>query len=266
MFVKPQAKSVLITGAATGIGKDTARSLLERGHKVYATTQYDSQVAPLQEALGPNAIVFKLDIADADDRATIADLDLDVLINNAGQGEAGSLAEIDLDRVRRLFEVNLFSSLAPTQIDIKSMIRPAAGTIVFNSSAARRIPLPFLMPYSMTKFALSAAAAGLRSEMKTLGKKIHICVVEPGAYHTGFNQRLSDSRFEWMKNGSIFSDKQIEEMKADADRSFRWVESRSTASIVRKIVSAAEAKRPRLRYVAPWSTALAVRVLRTFGV
>lgn len=266
MFVKPQAKSVLITGAATGIGKDTARSLLERGHKVYATTQYDAQVAPLQEALGSNAVVFKLDIADADDRATIANLDLDVLINNAGQGESGSLAEIDLDRVRRLFEVNVFSPLALTQIAIRSMIQREGGTIVFISSVAGRIPLPFLMPYSMTKFALSAAAAGLRREMKTLDKGIHISVVEPGAYHTGFNQRLSDSRFEWMKNGSIFSQKQIEDMKTDSDRTFRWTESTSLSSIVKRIVSASEANTPRLRYVAPWPTALLVRLLRIFGV
>lgn len=266
MLVRPNARSILITGAGTGIGRDTARSLLERGHKVYATTHHDAQVAPLQDALGRSAVVFKLDITLPEDRAKIADLDLDVLINNAGQGESGSLAEIDLDRVRRLFEVNLFSSLELTQIAIRSMIRRGGGTIIFISSVAGRIPLPFLMPYSMTKFALSAATAGLRREMKTLGKGIHVCVVEPGAYHTGFNQRLSDSRFEWMKNGSIFSEKQIEGMKTDAERMFRWTESKSTSSIVKKIVSASEAKTPRLRYVAPLSTALAVRVLRIFGV
>lgn len=168
--------------------------------------------------------------------------------------------------MRRLFEVNLFSSLALTQIAIAGMIRRGGGTIVFISSVAGRFPFPFMMPYSMTKFALSAAAAGLRSEMKTLGKGIHVSVVEPGAYHTGFNQRLSDSRFAWMRNGSIFSDAQIAKMKRDADRTFRWTESKSTASIVKKIVAAAEAKRPRLRYVAPWATALGVRLLRILGV
>lgn len=265
MFEKAKARSILITGAGTGIGKDTARSWLERGHKVFATVQHDSQVAPLQAALGDSAVVFRLDITSPEDREKITDLDLDVLINNAAQGESGSLAEIDLEKVRRLFEVNLFSSLELTQIAIRSMIRRGGGTIVFISSVAGRIPLPFLMPYSMTKFALSAAAAGLRSEMKTLGKGIHVCVVEPGAYHTGFNQRLSDSRFEWMRQGSIFSESQIEEMKTDADRSFRWTESKSTASIVKKIVAASEAKAPRLRYVAPFSTAIAVRLLRILG-
>ena len=262
----PRTKSILITGAGTGIGKDTAKALLDRGHKVYATTHHAAEVAPLQDALGPDAVVFQLDITVPEDRAKIADLELDVLINNAGQGESGSLAEIDIDRVRRLFEVNLFSSLELSQIAIASMIRRGGGTIVFISSVAGRIPLPFLMPYSMTKFALSAAAAGLRQEMKTLGKGIHVSVVEPGAYHTGFNQRLSDSRFEWMRKGSIFSEKQIAKMKADADRTFRWTESKSTVSIVKRIVAASEARAPRLRYVAPIPTALFVRLLRIFGV
>jgi len=266
MQTSPKQKSILITGAGTGIGKDTAKSLLARGHKVYATTHHEAEVAPLQEALGSRAVVFKLDVTVPEDRAKIADLDIDVLINNAAQGESGSLAEIDLDKVRRLFEVNLFASLELAQIAIKPMIHRGGGTIIFISSVAGRIPLPFLMPYSMTKFALSAAAVGLRQEMKTLDKGIHVSVVEPGAYHTGFNQRLSDSRFEWMQHGSIFSQAQITQMKTDADRSFRWTEAKSTASIIKKIVSASEARRPRRRYVAPWPTALAVRLLRIFGV
>lgn len=92
MAERSKPKSILITGAGTGIGKDTATALLARGHKVYATTHHVAEVAPLQEVLGGDAIVFKLDITDPDDRAKIAALDLDVLINNAAQGESGSLA------------------------------------------------------------------------------------------------------------------------------------------------------------------------------
>ncbi len=260
------AKTILITGAGTGIGKAAAAALLARGHAVYATTHHDDEIAPLQQALGPGATVFRLDITDPADRARLADLPLDVLINNAGQAESGSLAEIDMDRVRHLFEVNLFSTLELTQTAIPPMIARGGGTVIFVSSVAGRIPLPFLMPYAMTKFALSAGAAGLRSEMQTLGKGIQVCLIEPGAYDTGFNRRMAESRYEWMARDSLFSEDQIAKMKSDSRRLLGRAEIASLDSITAKIVTAAEARRPRLRYVAPWYIAGLVRVLRALGV
>ncbi|MGD9019865.1 MAG: SDR family NAD(P)-dependent oxidoreductase [Desulfuromonadales bacterium] len=259
-------KTVLITGAGTGIGKDAARKLLERGHRVIATTHQEAEVASLQEQLGAGATVFKLDITAAEDRAKVADLEVDVLINNAALGESGSLAEIDVNRIRTLFEVNLFSSLELTQIAIRGMIKRGGGTVIFISSIAGRIPTAFMMPYGMTKFAVSAAAAGLREEMKTLGKGIHVSVVEPGPFRTGFNQAMSNSRFEWMEDESLFTPAQIKKMKADSDRLLNMTESKSTNSIVNKIVRATEANKPRLRYVAPWHIAFLVRLLRIFGI
>lgn len=260
-------KTILITGAGTGIGKDAAKSLVARGHTVYATTYAPAEVAPLQAELGPAARVFKLDITNADDRQKIADLDLDVLINNAAQNLSGSLAEVNIDRVRQLFEVNLFASLELTQIAIRSMIARSGGTVIFMSSITGRIPEPFVMPYSMTKFAISAAAAGLREEMKALGKGIHVSVIEPGPYNTGFNQTLLRSQFEAIeKEGSLFSRAQIEARKKASESRLRILEVGSTDTIVRKIVTAAEAKKPRLRYVAPWTFALLVRLLRIVGV
>ena len=261
-----KSKSILITGAGTGLGKDAATFLLSRGHTVYATTHHEGEVESLQAELGAGAQVFKLDVTDADDRAKIADLELDVLINNAGQSQSGSLAEIDIDRVRKLFEVNLFSSLELTQIAIKGMIARGGGTIVFMSSITGRIPAAFMMPYSMTKFAISAAAAGLREEMETLGKGIHVSVVEPGPYNTGFNQKMSESRFEWMEKGSLFSKEQIEKMRSGTARALNLAESKSTASVVKKMAAAAEADKPKLRYVAPWRFAVLVRMMRIFGV
>jgi short-subunit dehydrogenase len=260
-------KTILITGAGTGIGKDAAKRLAARGHKVYATTYADAEVPVLQAELGTGANVFKLDITSAEDRAQIAALDLDVLINNAAQSLSGSLAEVKIDRVRRLFEVNLFSSLELTQIAIRSMIARGGGTVIFMSSITGRVPEAFVMPYSMTKFAISAAAAGLREEMKVLGKGIHVSVVEPGPYNTGFNQKLVSTQFEAMdQEGSLFTRAQLEARKKAADKRLRLLEVGSTDTIVRKIVLAAEAKEPKLRYVAPWTFALLVRLLRIFGV
>ena len=260
-------KTILITGAGGGIGKDAAKRLVARGHLVYATTFSEAEVPAVQAELGPAAHVFKLDVTSAEDREKIANLVLDVLVNNAAQALSGSLAEVKIDRVRRLFEVNLFGSLELTQIAIRSMIPRGGGTIIFMSSITGRVPEPFVMPYSMSKFAISAAAAGLREEMKVLGKGIRVSVVEPGPYNTGFNQRLVGSQFEAIeKEGSLFSRDQIEAQKKATDARLRLLEVGSTDTVVRKIVAAAEAKDPKLRYVAPWTFALLVRILRIIGV
>ena len=173
-------KTILITGAGTGIGKDAAFALALRGHRVLATTQTQAQSDVLRiEAANRNAVleIFKLDITLEADREAIAAYPIDVLLNNAGMGESGSLAEVDMQRVRQIFEVNLFATLALTQVALRGMIAREKGTVLFVSSIAGRVPMPFLMPYSMSKFALSAAGAGLRAEMDHLKQKIQIAII-----------------------------------------------------------------------------------------
>ena len=261
-------KTILITGAGSGIGRDAAFALAARGHRVLATTFSLAQADALRaEAARRNVVleVHKLDITDALDRAQVLDWPVDVLLNNAGMGESGSLAEVDMERIRRVFEINVFATLALTQLALRGMIARQRGTVLFVSSIAGRLPMPFLMPYSMTKFALSAAAAGLREEMDQLGKGVQVAVIEPGAIHTGFNQQMSDSKYAWMDEKSYFYG-QMAAMKAKEKRTFAFLEARSTHSIVAKIVQASEAARPRLRYVAPWAQGVMVRLARIFGV
>ena len=262
------SKTILITGAGTGIGKDTAFALAQRGHRVLATTQTEAQALTLKQAAraqGLHLEAFKLDITLAGDRELLSQHRVDVLINNAALGESGSLAEVDMARVRQLFEVNLFATLELTQVALRQMIERGSGSVLFISSIAGRVPLPFLMPYSMTKFALSAAAAGLRAEMDQLKKNVHITVIEPGAIHTGFNQAMTDSKYAWMGPSSYFAH-QADAMKKQERITFHWLEAKTTRSIVKAIVKASEAKRPRLRYVAPWIQGFGVRLARILGV
>lgn len=261
-------KTILITGAGTGIGRDAAFALAARGHRVIAATYDDAQAEALRGecARRKQALdVIKLDITSPADRAQVAPLALDVLINNAGLGESGSLAEVDMARVRRCFEVNLFATLELTQLALKGMIERRSGTVLFVSSIAGRVPMPFLMPYSMTKFALSAAGAGLRAEMDQLGRNVQVALIEPGAIHTGFNQAMTDKKYDWMGPQSYFS-AQAARMKAKEARVFAFIEAKDTRSIVAQIVKASEASRPKLRYVAPWIQGFMVRLARIFGV
>ena len=262
------SKTILITGAGSGIGRDAAFALAARGHRVLATTFTEDQANALraesqtrQQAMD----VFKLDITCAADRDKTLDFEIDVLINNAAIGESGSLAEVDMNRVRQTFEVNVFSTLELSQTVLRGMIDRQRGTVLFVSSIAGRIPMPFLMPYSMTKFALSAAGAGLREEMDVLGRNVHIALIEPGAIHTGFNQAMTERKYEWMSKTSYFKDIATQ-LKTKERRTFRFLEARTTGSIVKKIIQATEARRPSLRYVAPWAQGFMVRLARIFGI
>ena len=262
------SKTILITGAGTGIGRDAAFALAARGHRVIATTQTEAQAATLRadsRTATAGLEVFALDITQAADRERLRPLPLDVLINNAAIGDSGSLAEVDVDRIRKTFEVNVFATLELTQVALVGMIERERGTVLFISSIAGRIPMPFLMPYGMTKFAVSAAAAALRAEMDELGRHVQVAVIEPGAIHTGFNQAMADRKYEWMDRQSYFSGRTAA-MRAKERGVFSRVEATSTRSIVTQIVKAAEARRPRLRYVAPWLHGAVVRWLRILGV
>ena len=261
-------KTILITGAGSGIGLDTALALAARQHRVIATTIDEAQALTLKAMAltkGLSLEVFKLDITSAQDREKILSLELDVLINNAGVGESGSLAEVDIDRIRHVFEVNLFGTLALTQLALRGMIQRQRGTVLLVSSIAGRIPMPFLMPYSMSKFALSAAGAGLRAELQQLRCGVHVALIEPGAIHTGFNQAMTESKYAWMGKQSYFS-AHVARLKAEEKRTFQFLEAKTTQSIVSQIVKAAEAKKPKLRYVAPWIQGFGVRLALIFVV
>lgn len=108
-------RTILITGAGTGIGRDTAFALAERGHAVVASTYDEAQADALRaECLKrrQSINVFEMDITSAADRVQVAPLTIDVLINNAAIGDSGSLAEVDVNRIRRTFEVNARAPLS----------------------------------------------------------------------------------------------------------------------------------------------------------
>jgi hypothetical protein len=101
--------------------------------------------------------------------------------------------------------------------------------------------------------------------MDQLKKNVHIAVIEPGAIHTGFNQTMTYSKYAWMGSTSYFAH-QAEKMQKQERATFKFLEARSTRGIVTQIVKAAEASRPKLRYVSPWIQGLGVRLARIFGV
>jgi NAD(P)-dependent dehydrogenase (short-subunit alcohol dehydrogenase family) len=192
-------KTVMITGAGSGFGKGASLALAERGHTVIATTETEAQAEALR-AEAPQLTVEKVDITTSD-VAKAAAWDIDVLINNAGAGQTGPMADVPLDRVRRLFEVNVFGTLAVTQAVLPRMVARGSGRIIIVSSIAGVVVGPSFGPYSMTKHALEAMGKAMRAELA--GQGIDVTLLNPGPYLTGFNDRMADSMWEWFGDRAL---------------------------------------------------------------
>lgn len=192
-------KTVMVTGAGSGFGKLASVALAERGHQVIATTETDEQARALSAELA-ELEVHRLDIT-SEDVVRASRWELDVLINNAGVGQTGPMADVPLDRIRRLFEVNVFGTLAVTQQVLPSMIRRGSGRIIIVSSIAGVLSAPTFGPYSMTKHALEAMGKAMRGELAPLG--IDVTLLNPGPYQTGFNDRMAASMWEWFGESSL---------------------------------------------------------------
>lgn len=194
------SKTVMITGAGSGFGKGTAIALAARGHKVIATTETAEQASDLRKD-APQLQVEKLDITSASDVAGASKFDVDVLINNAGAGQTGPMADVPMARVRHLFEVNVFGTLAITQALLPKMAERGSGRIIIVSSIAGVMAGPSFGPYSMTKHALEAMGKSMRAELAPSG--IDVTLINPGPYNTGFNDRMAASMWEWFGEGAI---------------------------------------------------------------
>jgi len=193
------SKTVLVTGAGSGFGRGVSHALAARGHRVIATTETDEQADELR-ADSPALTVIRMDVT-TDDVERARDYDIDVLIDNAGVGQTGPMADVPMDRVRQLFEVNVFGTLAVTQVALRGMVARGSGRVIIVSSIAGVISGPAFGPYSMTKHALEAMGKAMRAELAPQG--IDVTLLNPGPYLTGFNDRMADSMWEWFSDDSL---------------------------------------------------------------
>lgn len=188
------SRNVLITGAGSGFGRGAAIELARRGHRVIATVLNDAQAQELAAA-EPGLSVVKLDIARPEDVARVDGWDIDVFLANAGVGQTGPLAVIPEERLRAVFEVNVFGTVAVTQRVAAQMRRKRAGRIIIMSSIGGVRAGVGTGPYTMTKHALQAFGTVLRLELAPFG--VDVCLINPGPYSTGFNDRMAHNPGDW---------------------------------------------------------------------
>ncbi len=180
---------VLITGASSGFGRETARLLLARGFKVYGTSRNPS-AKPQETGVG----MIALDV-DSDDsvRHGVKELfdetgRLDVLVNNAGYVLTGGAEETSIAEAKAQLDTDFFGPVRMAKAVLPAMRKQGSGQIINISSMAAFLPVPFEGYYAAAKAALLAWSEALRHEVKSLG--IKISVIEPGFFKTN----LGDAR------------------------------------------------------------------------
>ena len=241
-------KTVLITGASSGIGKETARQLIREGYLVYAAARRLEKMADLQ-AIG--GIPLQMDITREEDiQAVVSRIEqdrggIDILINNAGFGLYGAMEDIPLDEARYQFEVNLFGLARLTQLALPYMRAQRAGTIVNISSVGGKIYTPLGSWYHATKHALEGWSDSLRLELKPFD--IHVVIVEPGLISTEFSDVLAGPMGQHSADGPY---REMVQAVASAAGGGNGLSYSPPAVIAATISQALKARRPRTRYAA----------------
>ena len=187
-------KTILITGASSGIGKATAQRFQAEGWNVIATMRDPAMGGDL--ASQDRVQVARLDVTDAGTISAavaggIARFGrIDVLVNNAGYGAYGPLEAFSTDRIRRQFDTNVIGLLEMTKAVLPQMRANRTGTIVNISSIGGQITFPLGTLYHGTKFAVEGLSEALHYELEPLG--IRVRIVEPGMIRTDFGGRSFD--------------------------------------------------------------------------
>lgn len=208
-------KNVLITGISSGIGAHLAQFLAKNGYRILGTCRSMSKI---DNSILTNAHInlFELQLEDEQSminafnqiRETIKDKGLYALINNAGMVLPGAIEDINVDEMKALFQVNVFSAVKLIQLCIPELRRYGAGSRIINmSSVSGLFAAPFLGVYASSKFAIEALSDSLRREMTIQG--IKVILIEPGpirtqiwSKHLGIEKKYPDSSFlSFLKEG-----------------------------------------------------------------
>lgn len=184
------SKTWLITGASRGLGRALAEAVLESGDRLLATAREPASLQPLQQQYGAAVLTAPLDVTDpaAAQAAIQSAVDhfggVDVLVNNAGYGDIGSVEDTSLEDFRRQIEANLFGTIIVTKAAIPVMREQRRGHIIQFSSVGGRVGAPGRAAYSAAKWAIEGFSEVLAQEMALIGVKVTI--VEPGGFRTDF--------------------------------------------------------------------------------
>lgn len=250
-------RSVLITGCSSGIGLASARTLKDRGWRVFATARTPADLARLKDEIGVESL--HLDYTAPDTIASISDHVLDAtdgtltaLFNNGAYGQPGAVEDVPPDALRAQFEANVIGWHDLTQRLIPAMRARGEGRIVQCSSVLGLIAAPYRGAYCASKFAVEALSDALRMELAGTG--IHVSLIEPGPIATRFVEHALEHYrrnidLENSAHREIYRAR-LAQMEQGGQTTFKL----PPEAVVKKLIHALEAKRPKARYYVTFPT------------
>lgn len=239
---------VLVTGASSGIGRETAILLAKTGHVVYGAAR---RLEKLQELSKYGVIPLVLDVTkeyscqNALQQILNQQGTLDILINNAGYGSYGAVEDVPLTEAQRQLDVNVFGAIRLTQMVLPLFRRQHRGRVIMISSIAGRLTGPFGGWYHASKYALEALSDALR--METAGQGIWVSIVEPGLVRTPWGHIAADHLAASARRGPYA--RLAEQAARGIHRLYdkKWLTS--PVEVARTIFLAVNAAQPQARYL-----------------
>jgi NAD(P)-dependent dehydrogenase (short-subunit alcohol dehydrogenase family) len=208
-------KSVVVTGASTGIGWATAKMLLDRGFRVFGSVRKQADADRLKGEFGANFTPLLFDVTDEpavlaaarDVRAALNGEKLAGLVNNAGIAVAGPVLGLSADEFRRQMDVNVIGPIIATQafgplLGADASLKGTPGRIVMISSVAGQNGNPLTSAYSASKHAIEGFSEGLRRELMLFG--IDVIIVAPGAVKTPIWSKAEEVDISAYRNSPFF--------------------------------------------------------------
>ncbi|RXK81250.1 oxidoreductase [Filimonas effusa] len=240
-------KVILITGASSGMGKETAQKLIQEGHTVYTVARRIDQMEDLKK-LGGHPI--KMDVTRENEIQDVVDTiikeqgRIDILWNNAGFGLYGSVEDVPLEEARRQMEVNVFGMAAMTQKVVPHMRKAKSGTIINTSSMGGKMYFPMGAWYHASKHAVEGLSDCLRLELKPFN--INVVVLEPGFIATEFGSVLLDG-FAKIRKDSAYRN-MMEKIIEGTKKSAEGNGSSKPEVISNTIIKIVNSSKPKTRY------------------
>lgn len=242
--------AILISGCSSGIGLETALFLKDKGYQVIATARSESALYHLKQQ-GLAAIQLDVDNSQSIQQGVaqaiiLANGNIDVLINNAGFGQAGALEDLTRETIREQFETNVFGLIELTNAVLPYMREKNKGHIINISSILGIISLPFRGAYNASKYAVEGFSDTLRLELSKT--PIKVSLIEPGPIESNFRSTCLQKALAAVDIENSHFKSSYQRLIDEQHQSQAIPFSKPGLAVAKKILKAITAQKPKPRY------------------